>query len=120
LSVSLPFVTTVVSSSERWRWIISLEAMLIAMLSSLDAMMHSGEMWRHFRSYHLALLKHIRLYELARKRIEVKTGMEEEVKRLEQQFIQTAEDLLTEESAKFFDQRKNELGPVNASRTSST
>jgi len=91
-------------------------ALAIAILGALDGLFKPGDNWRHFRSYQLALQRYGRVSSSRRTELSLlDTGEEQEQEQeqralaLYKEFVLDIEQLLEEESKKFFEHQIQQL-----------
>lgn len=87
-------------------------ALAIALLASLDGLLKPGDNWRHFRSYQLALDRFERVSQSKRAALELETDPEKSRQKqfaLYRQFVLEIEEVLEEESKRFFEHQIQQL-----------
>lgn len=112
--VCLPFATSYAAANRGYGWIATSLALMIAVLTSLDSFVRPGEMWHHFRTYQIALQRLVRQYEFEQNL--AASGVTGD----EREFFVAVEELLAEESSRFFDKKRQELVPVASKPASDT
>ena len=104
-SLSLPAL----SQSYEYQSLVPYLSVFIAILAALDGLFKPGEMWRHFRSYQLGLRRFKRIYEPKfLEKVTLESNIENQITnslKLYNDLVDQIEDLLEEESSKFFEQR---------------
>ena len=111
LSVSIPAMTAGIFDTFG-ETAVPYVALAIAFLGALDGLYKPGENWRHFRSYQLALQRYRRVSGSRQTELSlVNAGIERERRALElyEEFVLNIEQLLEEESKKFFEHQIQQL-----------
>jgi hypothetical protein len=110
-SVSIPALSSGLFG-ERGKVATPFVALVIALLASLDGLLKPGDNWRHFRSYQLALDRFERVSRSKRAALELETDPEKNRQKqfdLYRQFVLEIEEVLEEESKRFFEHQIQQL-----------
>lgn len=94
-------------------------ALLIALLAALDGLLKPGENWRHFRYYQLSLQRLRRVWQSKHAALELEADAGQRRQKgvaLHRQFVLEIEELLEQESRRFFEHQIQQLKSMSTER----